>query len=173
MSRADLKFQGEKKKRRGWRSIKSPRRFKYAPLLYNHFARLNICAKQSSTRVNNCVLQLMLLQSGTNPCHWLSPPILTKCWNKPWCQARQTLLGRRPRGRSLREHVVDTGGDLPILQDETGLNQSVGTVRRRIKIKKLWKTVLRLFSDPFSVPNWLTTLPSMEQWRRRRTLRIT
>ena len=97
-----------------------------APCYYQHqlllLARINKSAKQSSTRVNNCVLYLTLLQSDTNPCLDCIT-LFAKYWNTPRCPAKQTTLGRGRRGRSLREDVVDNGGDQPILQDETGQNQ--------------------------------------------------
>ena len=57
-------------------------------------------------------------------------------------------LGRGQRGRSLREDVVDNGGDQPILQDETGLTS--GTSNERKQPKKFSKT-LKKCNRPFVI----------------------
>ena len=60
-------------------------------------------------------------------------------------QINRLPLGRGQRGRSLREDVVDNGGDQPILQDETGLTS--GTSNERKQPKKCSKT-LKSATDP-------------------------
>merc|ERR1712029_165279 len=63
-------------------------------------------------------------------------------------QLNRLLLGRGQRGRSLREIVVDNGGDQPILQDETGLTS--GTSNERQQPKKCSKT-LKKCNRPFVI----------------------
>ena len=87
--------------------------------------------------------------------------LLSKYWNTSRCPAKQTTLGRGRRGRSLREDVVDNGGDQPILQDETGLTRGT-SVRDSKKVIKIKKMCQRLLWWTFSAK--LTDyLPSMEQ----------
>ena len=65
-------FMGRRKRGGDDVDINAARSLNPAPCYYQHqlllLARINKSAKQSSTRVNNCVLYLTLLQSDTNPC---------------------------------------------------------------------------------------------------------
>merc|ERR1712029_189314 len=48
-------------------------------------------------------------------------------------QLNRLHLGRGRRGRSMREIVVDSDGDQPILQDETGLTSGTSNERQTQK----------------------------------------